>query len=492
MKKFIKRSVALLVLAGMLFTVACTGGQSEVEETEAPAVETEELLDGESLDLPIELLREKYSGEVVTILTAEGILEGPEELVDEEGNAVDAFGEGMYKRTTAVEEALGIDLEFVGIIPWQDVQTMARQTVNSGADDYGMIFTCAEHQVNLVNEGLYLPIESLPYIDLEKPWWNKQYIDSVSVVDGKPYILFGDITYNTIQRTTCVFFNVNLLESKLGMEPSDLYELVYDGQWTLDKFAELVSQVYEDTNGNTKNDFDDIHGLTVFGSQNFNWLAFSCGVEFTSRDENGYPVLNLNNETSIALCDKLLALTRNNEAVLRLTDNIEHVDKFGAGKSLFLVNRFFLAGWDQLRTMKDDYGILPMPKYDENIEGYHSTVEALVQWGAVPVTVSNPDLVSATAEALAFYARMYSTPAYYETTLKLKQTRDDESMEIIDMIMAGRDTDFLFINNLGGMQNIFHSVCNAGQNNFASIYAANEFAANATLRRLITEVEAAE
>ena len=139
--------------------------------------------------------------------------------------------------------------------------------------------------------------------------------------------------------------------------------------------------------------------------------------------------------------------------------------------------------------MKDEYGILPLPKYDESIDGYHSTVEILVQWGGVPVTVTDPDLVSATAEALAYYSRIYTTPAYYETTLKLKQTRDDSSMEMLDMIMAGRDTDFLFVNNLGGMGNIFASVFNAGQNNFASLYASNEMAANANLSKLIQQVE---
>ena len=490
MQKKIFRGLSWLLLACMICTTTACNGDTTGETTDTVETNAEDSnaeAAGGTLDLP-DNLKEKYTGETVTILTAENILTGPEELVDEEGNAVAALGEGLYKRTVAVEEKLGIELEFIGVDVWGDTQTIARQSINAGSDDYDMVFTCASHQVNLVNEGLYVPLEDLIFIDLEKPWWNKQYIESVSVIEDKPYILFGDITYNTIQRTTCVFFNANLLESKLGLVPDDLSDLVEDGEWTIDKFAELVNGVYED-NGNTKNDADDIHGLVTNGAGTFNWMAFSSGIEFTSRDEDGYPVLNLNNETSVALCDKLLALLKNNESVYNHTDNLEHVWKFANGNALFIVNRFFLTGWEQFRTMNDEYGILPMPKYDESIEGYHSTVEALVQWGAVPVTSPDLDLVSATAEALAYYSRIYSTPAYYETTLKLKQTRDDKSMEILDLIMEGRDTDFLFINNLGGMQNIFVSVFNAGQNNFASIYASSEMSANATLTKLIDQIE---
>ena len=221
-------------------------------------------------------------------------------------------------------------------------------------------------------------------------------------------------------------------------------------------------------------------------------MAYSSGVDFTARDEDGYPQLNLNNETTLDLVDKLLSLMINNEAVFAATDNNQHVDKFGNGNALFLQNRFFLTAWNQLRTMEDDYGILPMPKYSKDIEGYHSTVESFVQWGSVPVTVTDPVFVSAVAEALAYESRIHTTPAYYETTLKLKQTRDDASMEMIDMIMAGRDTDYLYINPLGGMNSIFAKVFNAGENNLASQYASLEMAANTTLRNLIDTYEERE
>ncbi len=480
------RKLSLLLALAMLATTACGGG-GDSEDTKggndtAPVSDTTPVETQVVLEVPNDLSSEY---DVISFLTAESILAPPEELTDE----VDVLGQAIYDSVMAVEEHFDIDLEFTGIVPWGDTSTMARQSINAGSDDYQFVFTCASHMVNLVNEGLFLPHAELPYIDIEKPWWNKQYIDSVSLVADEPYILFGDITYNTIQRTTCVFFNVQLLEEKLNMQPQDLYDIVYAGEWTIDKMAELVSGVYEDANGNTINDYDDIHGMVINGANQFNWMAFSSGIDFTDRDEDGYPTLNLNNETTIQLCDKLLAFMTNNPAVYKEADNHTHVWKFGNGKALFLQNRFFLTGWEQLRTMEQDYGILPMPKYDESIEGYHSTVESLVQWGGVPVTTIDPVFVSAVAEVYAYHGRDKITPAYYETTLKLKQTRDDASMEMLDMIMAGRDTDYLYINPLGGMNTVFNKVFNSSQNTFASQYASLEMAANATLQGLIEDYE---
>ena len=473
----------MLLILAMLFTTAC-GGDGDNKDTDNGA-DTVHVSDGEStnneeaLGLPSDL---KYPEETITILTAESIVAAPEELT-EESELVD---QAKHAIDLAIEDRFGITLDYVGIVPWQDTSGMARQSVNAGSDDYQMVFTCAQHQVNLVNEGLYLTHDELPYIDIDKPWWNKEYIESVSLHEDELYILFGDITYNTSQRTTCVFFNMNLLEEKLNMKPQDLYDLVYAGEWTIDKFTELVSQVYEDANGNTQRDTEDIYGFVSPWNETFNWMAYGSGIKFTTRGDDGYPEINLNTETTVTLVDKLCKLFFGNDGA---TVKGNAADDFGAGRALFIVNRFFLTNWEQFRTMTDDYGILPIPKYDESIDGYHSPVEELVQWGAVPVTTSDPVMVSAVAEAMAYEGREQLTPAYYETTLKLKLTRDDESMKMIDLIMAGRDTDYIYINPLGGLGDVFEKVYAAQQNTFASSYASVEMAGAQALADLIEAYE---
>lgn len=174
-------------------TVSCSGGESTNNDTSADTgtTTTDPVDTSELLELPADL---NYNNKTITILTAEGILAGPDELTEE----TDTLGKALYERTMAVEDRLGVDIKYISVNPWEDTQNMARQSIGSQSDDYQLIFTCAQHMINLVNEGLFLSHNDLPYIDIDKPWWNKEYIESVSLHADEQYILFGDITHNTL------------------------------------------------------------------------------------------------------------------------------------------------------------------------------------------------------------------------------------------------------------------------------------------------------
>ncbi|MBQ8551645.1 MAG: extracellular solute-binding protein [Clostridia bacterium] len=480
-----------MALALMLICTSCGKGDTKTENTDStPAVTDTEVVTDEAMTdgLPADL---NYGDKTVNILNMEYIISGPIEYDPEtsvHGQQASVVQEANYYRRLAVEERLGVKINFIEETTYKNIPGLVRQSVNAGSSDYDMVFSIASQQVTLAQEGLYVPVNDLLYVDLDKPWWNKEYIESVSVNVNNPYILFGDITYNTVQRTCAVLFNKALLEERLGMTDEDMYEIVLNGEWTIDKMAELASQVYED-DGNTINDVGDIHGIISFGSNTFEWLAYSAGLEFTSRDEDGYPVLNLNTEKAVDLCDKLLKLL-SGEYTFVTTNNGEQVTKFAEGNALFLANRLFLTDWAAIREMKDDYGIIPMPKFDEDIDTYHCVVENLVQWGGVTVTAQDIDMISAVAESMAYEGYQKVMPAYYETALKLKYTRGedvDTETQIIDLIAQNARTDFLYMNKLGGLGSIFANVHNVNQNNFASLYASSELAAKGELNELIEE-----
>ncbi|MBQ8552023.1 MAG: extracellular solute-binding protein [Clostridia bacterium] len=484
-KRYRFTALLLVLLTVMTLAVGCNDTPADTD-TEPVTTGTQAASETELSDGLPDL---NYGGDEVNILNMEYIISGPHTLNDGE-NAVqaqaDVVQEANYYRRRAVEERLGVTINFIEETKFANIPGLVRQSVNAGSNDYDMVFTVASQQVVLMQEGLYTPISDLTYVNLDNPWWNKEYIESVSVNSDNPYILFGDITFNTVQRTCAVYFNKRILEERHGMSDDDLYQIVLDGDWTIEKMYELASTVYED-NGNSVNDAEDIHGMISFSGETYNWMAYSAGLEFTSRDEDGYPVLNLNNERTVELADKLLELLTG-EHVFKTSVNNDQVTHFTDGKALFLANRLYICDWSALREMTDDYGIIPMPKYDESIDGYHSVVESLVQWGAVPVTVADYDMISAVAESMAYEGYMTVTPAYYETALKLKFTRGDDvdtEAAIIDLITTGARTDFLFMNSLDGIGKIFQQIGNSGQNNFSSLYASYELAAKGKLGELI-------
>lgn len=80
-----------------------------------------------------------------------------------------------------------------------------------------------------------------------------------------------------------------------------------------------------------------------------------------------------------------------------------------------------------LRDMKDDFGIVPWPKYDESSDGYAANVDAGTDLFVVPITTADAERTSIILEALCAEGYRSVIPAYYEVALQKKYTRDDIS-----------------------------------------------------------------
>jgi hypothetical protein len=101
---------------------------------------------------------------------------------------------------------------------------------------------------------------------------------------------------------------------------------------------------------------------------------------------------------------------------------------------------FFSEKLGNAATMKDmqsEYGILPFPKYDEAQENYISSARVALSAILVVSDITDPAMVGTVTEALCMIGYQKITPAYYETSLKLKYLSDPTAMSMLDLI---RDT----------------------------------------------------
>ncbi len=525
-----KRFLSVFLLSCMLMTVSCTDGDVTVTETVggsetagettlAPDTDSESedtAYDGENSEsqsdtesdvqepdpeapeatvnnyyaptIPDDL---RFDGGEINILGMEKLVEGSNGTEDA---PVAAVSQALYDRNRRCEERFGIELKFTNIqTNWaEEIPQKVRQSVQSGSNDYDVVFATQAVQNPLILEGCYLPLREYDlWIDLEQPWWNKGYIESISLNTDASYSLLGNLTYNQPERTAAVFANVTKLFDQHNISGDDLFNLVLEGKWTLDKFTELVNLGYRDLNKNNVVDEGDMFGLADSVGKDF--LAYSAGLEFTKRDEDGYPVLDLNNDRSELLADKLVALFANNQNVISLS-NMEHLNYFGDGNALFICNRLYVAGWQQLRDMKDEFVILPYPKFDESVDGYHSVVETLVQIGCVTTMADDEDLemISAALEQMCYDGYMNVTPVFYKNDLKLDYKRGEDAdtqSKIIDMIVSGARTDFIYANDPGKIKNIFSSCIYSGKNNFKKYYDTNAVNAEEAIQNMIEEYE---
>ena len=479
MKKL--RFVALL-LALMLVATSCGGaggGDSAKDTTVTPSTGTaQELALPEGLD---------YTGETFRMVTAEGYLGFADDY--DPGEDTSVIGQAKYQQFLNTSDRLGVEFEYYIARPFEIAATWIYTAVNSWSDDYDTVFTVDTNMRTMADMGFFKSVSELPYVNLDKPWWSKDYIEAVSLNPHDPYLLFGSITYNAIERLVCVTFNKRLLEEIHGIKDTDIYEMVLNGTWTIDKFLELAKGVYID-NGDGIDDGKDVHGFVTSGVDTLVNLVYSSGLDFTGRDEDGFPTLQMNNERTVNLIEKLLTL-RNDVSYYDATANndsgieLPYAHNFAEGKGLFLIQRFYSVS--VCKEMADDYGMVPMPKYDEDIDGYTSIESTYVQWGGVPVTCERVEMTSAALESLAYEGYQLLTPAYFENNLKLRYTRGDLGYEsqMLDIIVEGVDTDFIYANSLGGLGNIFKDVFTEGENIFASTYDSYEPAALIKIEKMI-------
>jgi len=94
---------------------------------------------------------------------------------------------------------------------------------------------------------------------------------------------------------------------------------------------------------------------------------------------------------------------------------------------------------------------------------------------AVPITVSNTELIGVITEALCAESYKKVVPAYYDVALKFKGTRDEESIAMLDMIVNSRVFDFGYVYDAwSGAAFIIQNLVDQNNPNVASYWAKYE------------------
>jgi hypothetical protein len=327
----------------------------------------------------------------------------------------------------------------------------------------------------------------MQYNDFSQPWW----IDGINEkfqVSNAVYTVVGDMCLSTLKLTYGVFFNKNIGES-FGI--SDVYQTVRDGGWTIEYFISQIKDVYRDVNGDGLRDGGDIYGFTAESATNLDVYTFSFNIPIIARNNEGIPEIVLNNDKTVKAVEIINKLYWDGVGSYIPTDYNEPITVFKNGGAMFTTTWLGNA-FSTFRDMKDDYGILPYPKFDENQQKYMTGAMDNYSVLGVPVTAQDLDMISIITEAMNAESYKSLFPVYYEQALQNKFARDTESIEMIDLLMSGRNFDFctLFSANITGMPWLFRGLVASKSTDFASQYAQSEKGALAGLEKVLAAYEA--
>ncbi len=481
MKKTLAVLLALLMIAPLF---AACGENKENNDAGSTASQNQTAADGGTADdgtAEEEITRANYPDTLPDDLDFGGVQLNIISFGSDNCQKYDALGElngdvvldAVYNRNITVEDRLDVKLNFIaGSADWGGFPGEVLQVLQAGTDDYDLVMEESSQIFSQSIQGYYRDFLTLDNVDLEQPWWYADMMEESQLDNTKRFFLNGDICLTVLFGASTMYFNKPLFTDYFG-DVNQLYDSVLDGTWTYDKFADYCRQVYTDENGNGKADDADVMGFRFEQWGIPNYMSMSTGLTYVTRDEEGFPILDIYTENGIRWGETLYRLL--------YTDNISMLgskgDTFIAKKSLFYPGMFDTAM--ALRDVDFDYGILPYPKLDESLDYLCGAATANGCGVAIPNS-ANPDRISATTatvEALCAEAYRRVVPAWYDTALKIKYSDANIDSQMVDIIYDHINSPFIMMADKAlGTGSIYTNAVFGSSNEgaFASWWGSNQ------------------
>lgn len=456
--KKLRIAAALLLLTAAVTACADAGstttetqnpsGETASAVTEAPVEKEDNGRSGVEDNLPDDL---DLGGETIRFMVRAGDLDTSSEFIAESTNG-EIVNDAVFARNQTVEERLNVKIEFnpLNVNRHGGFSGDIRKSVMAGSDDFELVANGLYDTVPLTMEGMFLDLLTLDYLDFEQPWWNRAFFE-MTEFNGHNYLALGELSQTMISGTFSMFFNKTMFREFYPDDPS-LYETVKAGEWTLEKMISYCTPLYRDLNGNGQADEFDRYGHFFTDTKTLAADSFTGGanISLILKNADGTYSFGGINDRAAKFYELMNTLLFENNNTCRTPDNNEDVfNTMLNGQTMFAT--WMLTGVNYLRDMEDDYGIIPMPKLDEAQESYTSYCHDGSSTFGIPSTENNPNTVAAFLEAMAAETYRVVTPAYFETALKGKYSRDSETSQMLDIIVEGvyLDVGYIFGNSAG-------------------------------------------
>lgn len=474
-------------------TQAPSGGDPVASDTTTAAPETESPYDVNGYlkdDLDPSL---NYNGEKFTILYWQDVERVEFEVEELTGGLID---DALYNRNATVEDRMGIDFEWIGTPGNYNNQaafvTQVDNDVKSGGD-YDVFAGYSMSAATIALQGLSRNLMEVENINFDQPWWPSS-LTELTTINDRLYFCSGDISTNMLHMMYCTLFNKTLATE---VNTGDLYKLVDDGKWTIDKMAELASVAYSDVNGDSKADVSDQFGLALGSNIHFDAFFTASGLRTVTKNAEGTPVMadEFASEKTQDLLEKIVNIFHENDyAAFSNTVSGWSNAPFAEGRVLFIVDRNYVTSSTTFADTTVTYGVLPVPKYDEAQEDYYTCMAFPFSIYSVSIALSDEraNMAGAVLECMASESYRQVTPAVFETAMKLKYSAGENDSRMYDLI---RDTIQIDLGRIftTPLKNIsyspFRNACNNGSTNWTSIIKAESRVMQKALEEIVTSLD---
>lgn len=441
------------------------------EEGELKANLPDKTFDGEEVMflVPLHLTYDEYTSHEIYAEELDGTL----------------INDAVFTRNQKVEGLLDIRIAETKMT---ECDSVARNSIKADEGIYNVVMPYMNPTIGLATEGLLLDLKTVPWLDLEQHWWDQRANENLIIAD-KLFLTTGDIAILDNDCTMVMFFNKAMIRDHNLENP---YELVRENRWTLDKVRELAVSVTNDSDGDGKMTLNDVWGLSVAFNAPIS-MYFGAGERIVDRNEEGVLDFCLGTPRAVDVFDKLMSVCLDD---MVLSQHTGGNTSYGTIMPMFNASQVMIVTWalvniDGIREAEFEFGILPYPLYDETQAEYNNLISTgLVSSVSVPITCPNTEVTGAALEAMAWLSTETLTTAYYDTALKTRYVRDEESGDMMDLIFATRVYDLGYISGWGGVGDLVGNLFNAKSTNYASMWAKFEKKARKDLEKALEVFDA--
>ncbi len=455
-----KKQISILLLCAMLLA-GCgqeTGNvQPENTQNDENTGNTESVMETEPT-IYDSLVTEDFAGYTFNILNVDSnyayVFMTTEELTGE------TINDTVYNRDITVGDRLNVNFG-ERITTWADIYNEVQALILAGDNAYDIYFAEAWSSLPFMTDGYAADLWKTE-LQLDMPWWDAGAIETLSIGDHL-YRINGDLHLMYSEASWIFYVNKQMLENYDLESP---YTLVREDKWTLDKAGEMIEAATQDLNGDGKMNTDDQFGLTTHNNCVCTFVI-GGGQSLLTKNADNIPEWTPLSEVIYDISAKVreVVFDLNHTYIENVTPtgtrDVGIVGHFMEGGDLFLCE--VLGHAKTLRSMDNDFGILPIPKYSETVKGYRTYVAGSAQVMMIP-TSADEEALHRTAIVLDnLGAESFRTlrPAYFDVQLNGKTIRDEDSRDMLDIIFADRRYEMAY---MFGLNDLVSAYGNAARN----------------------------
>ncbi len=480
-----KRTVTILVALLLLASVCGCQGDSNSGNSDGgtDAIKT----DGDYVMPDIDM-----EGKTVSILNVDQFFGMFIDFVVEEDSTDEPLNAAVYESNMRLQQQFNVKLvedEFPQTdwdTTYVDMAEHFYRNVQSGEDVYDILHFPVNTRIELITNGYIMDLADLDALQLDQPWWDAT-INNIVNVNGHQYMVCGSANLMPYEAMTTVFFNKKILNDNNLDNP---YDMVRDGTWTLSAMVELGKEALNlnsDAQWGVMEGGTSVYGFAKHAQYPVHFLT-GAGLQLTVEKDGGYEFEPESDDFYLAVESlKILfgdAAWGGISGFDTTSGPTNYISNFAQNRALFVASE--LKDGVVMRDSEVDFGILPAPKLREEQEKYYTDSLERLHYICIPTLSENPEEVAAILDAMAYDRYKNVVPVYYDSYITYKGLRDEDSLEMLEIMKAGRTIDVAVAY---GWYDDFLIDLNwfIGNESLSSKIAARESAINETIDTFVSE-----